>query len=94
MRAADRTGSDRQLCITLAHPVSPLLDTTPACKVHKSPKTRRIFAYRPNVFQDRCRQPLGYLSARSFRAARAYLGRDGSSKYPAQGTLQTPDSHE
>jgi hypothetical protein len=40
-------------------------------------------ARRPNVFQDRCRQPLGYLSAQSNRAARAYLARGGSSKYPA-----------
>jgi hypothetical protein len=31
--------------------------------VAKSLKSRRKSARRPNVFQDRCRQPLGYLSA-------------------------------
>jgi hypothetical protein len=47
----------------------------------KSRKSRRKSASRPNVFQDRCRQPLGYLSAQSNRAFRAYLGTDGSSNF-------------
>jgi hypothetical protein len=80
-RPSAPSSDDRQLCITLTQLVSLLLDTSRACRVAKSLKSQKKSARWPNVFQDRCRQPLGYLSAQWNQALGAYLGTDVSSNF-------------